>query len=99
MATTKANTGKQRVRVSPATSPNAKALTGVMAQIVEARDSSPSEDTTEVLGDDEVVTNVATGFNLTLDDGSIKWYEAGANRMPRSHAEHWYAKAHGTTII
>lgn len=41
---------------------------------------------------------LARGFNLTGDDGIVTTYEAGTTKMPRGHAEHWYAQAHGVQL-
>lgn len=45
-----------------------------------------------------VTANVPKGFRLTLDDGTQLAYSIGAQLMPQSHAEHWYAQANGVTI-
>lgn len=48
--------------------------------------------------DEEVLAIVPTAFKLQLSPGVIVMYEAGPARMPRSHAEHDYAKANGVTL-
>lgn len=97
MATTK----KTRTRISPAADPTSQALTSMAKQIASAAGKPPEDVATEeTSADDPIVTaNVVTAFNLTTDDGSIKRYEVGANKMPRSHADHWYAKAHGVKVV
>ena len=46
----------------------------------------------------EVVAWVPRPLHLTLDDGSPVHYPNGNTKMPRAHAEHWFAKASGVTI-
>ena len=41
---------------------------------------------------------VPKAFKLTLDDHTHVNYEAGTQPMPRTHVEHWFAKAHGVTL-
>lgn len=51
------------------------------------------------LDPEEMVTaTVPKAFNLTLDAGHTIRINAGTQEMPRSHAEHWYALAHGVTV-
>lgn len=45
-----------------------------------------------------VSVTVPRGYNLTLDNGDTKRYESGIQDMPRSHAEHWYSKAHDVEL-
>lgn len=45
--------------------------------------------------EDLVSVTVPQRFNLTLDHGVVVEYAAGIQDMPKSHAEHWYAKANG----
>lgn len=52
----------------------------------------------EAAGEDIVMASVPKGFRLTLDTYREVVYEAGAQQMPRSHAEHWYAKANGVKV-
>lgn len=48
---------------------------------------------------EEMVTcTIPQGFQLTLDDGTTVDIKAGTDELPRSHAEHWYSKAHGVEI-
>jgi len=49
--------------------------------------------------EDTVMVNVPKAFTLTSDDGVATRYEVGAHRVPRSHAEHWFSKAHGLKIV
>jgi hypothetical protein len=57
------------------------------------------EGTTEVEASSEMVTvAIPKQFNLTQDDGTTVVYKVGVADMPRDHAEHWYAVAHGVTI-
>ncbi len=39
-----------------------------------------------------------SAFMLTSGHGAEAHYPAGTTRMPRAHAEHWYAKNHGVKI-
>lgn len=49
-------------------------------------------------GDKMLTVNVAKAFRLTQDDGVTVQYKVGAQSMPTSHFDHWYAQAHGVTI-
>ena len=56
----------------------------------------------EVVADSEdeiVMVNVAKAFTLTDDSHVSTPYPAGGCKMPLSHANHWFSKAHGTKII
>lgn len=44
--------------------------------------------------DDEVEVTLAGPVTLTDDRGGTHRYEAGKQKMPRSHAEHWYIRQH-----
>lgn len=47
----------------------------------------------------EVEVNVPKAFKLT-DDGHIMHnYSVGRQKMPKSHAEHFYSIANGVTIL
>lgn len=48
---------------------------------------------------DMVTANVPRAFKLRLDHTTQIAYNAGAQSMPRAHAEHWYAQNHGVTIV
>lgn len=50
-------------------------------------------------GDDIVDVVVPHAFNLTLADYTVVQYTEATRRMPLSHAEHWYAKAQGVTLV
>ena len=41
---------------------------------------------------------VPKAFKLTLDDQTHVSYEAGTYPMPRTHVDHWFAKAHGVQL-
>lgn len=49
-------------------------------------------------GKDVVAVNCPNSFNLTLPDYSSVHYAAGTLKMPREHAEHWYAVNNGVEI-
>lgn len=49
-------------------------------------------------GKDIVRVNCPNEFRLTLDDHSQVHYLAGTARMPRAHAEAWYAINNGVEI-
>lgn len=48
---------------------------------------------------DTVVANVPKAFKLMDDDGRTHEYGPGQVVMTKEHAEHWYAKANGVTIV
>jgi hypothetical protein len=45
-----------------------------------------------------VEATITKPFRITADDGGVHEYAVGTKKIPREHAEHWYAKAHGVTI-
>ena len=47
--------------------------------------------------DEDVTVTVPKAFILNHGKGETH-YETGIYEMPRSHAEHWYAKHHGVEI-
>jgi hypothetical protein len=47
----------------------------------------------------KVIVNVPKAFRLTLNDGRTIPYPAGAYGMPVKHADHWYSKANGVTVV
>lgn len=49
--------------------------------------------------EDTVMTSVEKAFHFTDDNHVTHKYPTGAVRMPRSHATHWFAKAHGCVIV
>lgn len=49
--------------------------------------------------DDMVTANVPHAYRVRIDHTTQYEYSAGAQKMPRSHAEHWYSKAHGVTVV
>lgn len=84
-----------RVRVAPAapTSDNpAVQAAHNSTKVVEGADAVKA-------ADDVVQVSCPNGFNLTLDDHSQVHYPAGTARMPRAHAEHWYAKNNAVEIL
>lgn len=44
--------------------------------------------------DEETEVELAGPVTLTADDGTTHAYAAGKQKVPRSHAEHWYLKQH-----
>lgn len=94
---------KNRTRVSPATTANSKALQGIAqnlaAKAAEQKDPPASDEPAAEEEDEIVMVSAPRAFNLTLDNGTVKEYGSGGQRMPRSHAEHWYAKANGVEIV
>lgn len=44
--------------------------------------------------EEEREVELAGPVTLTADDGSVHTYQPGKQKMPRSHAEHWYLKQH-----
>lgn len=53
----------------------------------------PAEDEPKVL------VNVPRPFKLTDDGHILHNYTSGQQLMPKSHAEHFYAVAHGVTLV
>lgn len=47
----------------------------------------------------QVEVNIPKAFNLTDDNHVMHAYGPGKRMMPVSHAEHFYAKANGVTIV
>lgn len=45
--------------------------------------------------EDKVNATVHKTFTLTLDDGSTVSYQSGFHKMPKAHADHWFAKSFG----
>lgn len=45
-----------------------------------------------------VTAAVPRPLMLTDDNSVVHKYDVGVQDMPRAHAEHWYAKAHGVEI-
>lgn len=45
--------------------------------------------------EDKVNATVHRTFTLTLDDGSTVSYQSGFHKMPKAHADHWFAKSFG----
>jgi hypothetical protein len=58
-----------------------------------------TDEVAKELHDDVVDVTVGKAFNLTDDRNVIHTYTLGTRRMPRSHAEHWYAGKHGVKIV
>lgn len=42
-----------------------------------------------------VSVTIPRAFRLAHDDGTHTQYEPGVQDIPKSHADHWYTKAHG----
>lgn len=47
----------------------------------------------------EVLVLVPNAFTLTDDDHVKHNYTTATRRMPRRHAEHWFAQAQGVQVI
>lgn len=62
-----------------------------------AADAALAQD--KVDATDKVIVNVPKAFKLTLNNGVCVDYPMGAYGMQRTHAEHWYAKANGVTLV
>lgn len=82
-----------------------KALSDRVAELVadpaDAADAlkEAGVDVEQMIADaDKVIVSVPNAFQLTLHSGTVK-YAAGAYAMLKAHAEHWFAKAHGVTIV
>lgn len=50
-------------------------------------------------GEEIVNVKVPQAFRLTLDSHHEIAYDAHTAKMPKAHAEHWYAKANGVEIV
>lgn len=61
---------------------------------IETTDDAQQEDEAS----DQVLVTIPKAFNLTGDLGEVTRYEIGTREIPRAHAEHWYAEAHGVKI-
>lgn len=94
----KATQQRARARISPALEPASQVINGIAKDL--AAQADPDNQVKDVITEDdpEVIATVLHAFTLTLNDGSSRRYEVGGQRMPKSHAEHWYAKAHGVKI-
>lgn len=53
----------------------------------------------EAVAEDRPICVVTKKFKLRLDDHTTVEYQPGTQRMPRSHAEHWFSVAHGVTVF
>lgn len=45
-----------------------------------------------------VSVTIPRAFRLAHDDGTHTQYEPGVQDIPKSHADHWYTKAHGVEL-
>jgi hypothetical protein len=85
--------------------PRATGIDPLAADSVAKTTAVPTESTqtadqvAEANKEDTVLANVEKPFKLTDNNHVVHNYVPGANKMPRSHAEHWFAKVHGTAII
>ena len=80
--------------------PKPKATPVVETPVVETSvvaDPAPSAAAEGELMDD-VVAEVPKAFTLRIGDQEIR-VQAGAQRMLREHAEHWYAQANGVRVV
>lgn len=48
---------------------------------------------------DAVLVTVPKDFHLVLDHHHDVKYRAGTYEMPVEHAEHWWSKANGVTLV
>ena len=71
----------------------------VAAKIPVALKATTPEELAAELHDELVLVTIPKGFTLTDDGHHTFRYEAGPGKMPRTHAEHWYAKKQGVTIF
>ena len=67
--------------------------------VIPSISSKTADETAQALGEDTVYVNIPKDFQLTTDGHITTKYAAGAAKMPRSHAEHWYSKVMGVTIV
>jgi hypothetical protein len=66
--------------------------------VTDNTDGGEGEEHQPAKGDKMVTVNVPKAFRLTEDSGAVVAYPVGAQKMPESHANHWYAQAHGVTL-
>lgn len=66
--------------------------------VTDSTDGGEGEAHQPAKGDKMLTVTVAKAFRLTQDDGAMVQYKVGAQSMPTSHFEHWYAQAHGVTL-
>jgi len=72
---------------------------GRVAVPAEPKADEAPEQAPETSDEVEMVTAIVPkAFHLTLDHHRSVTYEPGTQDMPRDHAEHWFAKAHGVEI-
>lgn len=57
-----------------------------------------AEEVAKALGEGTVFATVQKSFVLTDENHQQHHYAAGVYAMPKSHAEHWFSKAHGVKI-
>lgn len=95
----KKTTTRSRTRVSPALEPASLVVSGLAKDLASKANAEDQPQDVATEGDPEVIATVIKPFTLTLNDGSSRHYDVGAQRMPKSHADHWYAKAHGVKSV
>lgn len=75
----------------PATSRNPASRRKLTTNIVTKSEAAAASD-------DNVLVTVPTAFRLALDHHHEIPYQAGTYKMPKEHAEHWWAKANGVKL-
>ena len=80
-----------RVQIAPKPTDPGVLASQNAAKVVEGEDAVKA-------GKDIVKVNCPNSFNLTMPDHSLVHYAAGTLKMPREHAEHWYAINNGVEI-
>lgn len=88
MATAKTAT-PARKKISPASTP------GAQAAVTSAEIKQPEK----LAANEGVLVIVPQGFKLTDRVKGIIDYPMGTYRMPKDHADHWYAQAHGVKEV
>ena len=61
--------------------------------------AQPKAPVVQLHEDDEVMVIVPKDFILTDDEHAPHKYKAGTYYMDREHANHWWARAHGVTVV
>lgn len=86
-----------RAQLTPQASGDPVALASEAAKLGPMT-AEQAADAAEQAGEELVMATVVKPFRLTLDNYREVVYEPGVQEMPRSHADHWYAKANGVKL-
>lgn len=76
--------------------------TETTADTTETGDQATAKPISPVQAEDlgeSVIVSVPRAFNLRITNEKVIQYPMGAYSMPKDHAEHWYSKANGVTVV